>query len=274
MNAFRTSAAAAQAALALALATAPLGAVSTHRVELAPTAPEATPPLPPLDVYPVQLVLDDDQAEAAVGVTEGVSAKQWLWFNQFTAPERFRLEEVWVLFPAEPGVVPGAAIQLVVFADGDADPANGATFRAAFDETVQVADGDTFSVYTLAAPVDFEGGQRVLIGVVDRFVESGVTPPVADAAVDTTASAGQSWLAVWVADPPNPPSLPADLLTARLDDVVPTAAGNWMIRGFGTPVSLLEVPAAGGFGLAALAALLAIAGALRLARRTRSSHAV
>ena len=48
------------------------------------------------------------------------------------------------------------------------------------------------------------------------------------------------------------------------------SGGNWMIRGFGTEASVLEIPALDGFGLAGLALLLAGAAIRQSIRRARA----
>lgn len=222
----------------------------------------------PLKLVPmVQLVLDDGSREADVGFT-ALAAYQFLWFNRFGAPnspeQAFDLEEIQVLFPSGPGVVPGAAVQLVAFSDPDGDPTTGAVLRTAFDDVIQAADGTTFSVYAVNPPVRFlPGSGDVLVGVINRFVVSGVSPPSRPAALDTTASAVRSWVALWTGDPPDPPSLPSDDVLTTIDGIEP---GNWMIRAAGSLVTEPEIPAVGGWGLAALAALLALAAAVLLRR--------
>ena len=231
-----------------------------------PVLTEAAPPRPSLAQFPVQLVLDDDMPEAATGVLGGGGARQFLWFNRFASPGAFRLQQIWVLFPPGANITTGASVQLVVYHDPDGNPANGANLLATFNETIQALDGTTFSVYSLAPAVEVPAGGDVLIGVIDRFVVSGVTPLTLPAAIDTTLSQERSWLATWSGDPPASPTLPSDGTAILLDDLLPTVAGNWMIRGFGTPPPALEVPALDGFGLMALALLLAAGGLLGLRR--------
>jgi hypothetical protein len=257
---------------ALALALAPSAAAEvTATFELRPAAPlAAVPPLPPPTDFPVQLVLDDNEQEGAFGVSAGGGAQQFLWFNQFTRPSGvglFRLSEIWVLFPAGANIAVGDAVELVIYVDPDGDPSNGATFVAAYDETVQAADDQTFSIYSLSPELEVPAGGDVLIGVVDRFVTSGVTPPTSPASLDLTASQQRSWFAVWSGDPPEPPLLPPDALLTRIDDFEPDAAGNWLIRGFGEGPPVVEVPALSPAGMAALALLLALAAAVVLRRR-------
>jgi len=268
-------------ALAAALAAAALAAPVPALAELPGTLElvvreqpheRAGPAAPSLGVFPIQLLLDDGGAEGSVGVADAGGAREFLWFNRFDQPPGpgFVLEEVWVLFPVDPNVAPGDAIELAVYQDPDGDPTNGADLLATFDVTVQAADGLTFSVYPLAAPVTFTGPGDVLIGAVPRFIEPG-DPLTSPAAIDNTASQGRSWLAIWTGDPPDDPELPPDSLITTVDDL--GFPGNWMIRGFGSEQPALEIPALGGPGLAGLAALLLLAGLVVLIRRRRSASA-
>lgn len=231
---------------------------------------EADPPLPSPALFPVQLVLDDDEQEAVFGISDAGGARQFLWFNRFAMPagvESFQLQEIWVLFPGGAGMSVGADVQLAVYQDPDGDPTNGAGLLATVSETIQATDDQTFSVYPLNPPVTVSGAGDVLIGVVNRFTQPG-DPPVSPAALDTTASQGRSWFGLWNAAPPDPPVLPADNLTTRIDDFFPAASGNWMIRGFGAPVvPIAEIPTASTVGLAALGLFLALAALWLLRRR-------
>lgn len=224
---------------------------------------DAVPEAPGLGELPIQLVLDDGSAEGAFGVAgAGGAARQFLWFQQFSPPAPdFDLEEIWVLFPDDDVLAPGSAIQLVVYQDVDGDPTDGAGLLLALDGTVQSADGVTFSIYPLATAVEIRGGGDVYLGVVNRYVTSGVTPVTQPAALDTGASAMRSWVATWSGDPPDPPLLPPDQLLFRVDDFQP---GNWMIRGFGTPAPVVVIPTLGAWGIGLLALLLAAAGAWRV----------
>ncbi len=213
---------------------------------------------------PIHLILDDGSHETDIGFGTN-TAFQFLWLNRFESPSSaFDLKEIHVLFPADPEIVPGAAVQLVVYRDPDGDPTTGAELVAAIDESIEVADGVSFSVYPLDPPVRLLGAGDVLIGVVNRFVESGVSPVSRPAALDGTDSAGRSWVALWTGDPPDPPVLPPDLFIDTIDFLEP---GNWMIRGFGAPVPLVEIPTLDSIGLAGLALLLGLTGLVLLRRR-------
>jgi hypothetical protein len=227
---------------------------------------QALPPVPP--DYTLQLMIDDDMSESDLGVvTSSGAGKQFLWFNQFAATGfPIQIEEIWVLFPPGDNIDVGNQVQLVVLIDPDLDPSNGATFVAVYDVTIQVVDGITFSVYDIDPPLQIETEGDVLVGVVNRFVTSGVTSTTQPAAIDTGTSQGRSWLAIWNADPPDPPTLPADGLTDLVDRFEP---GNWMIRAFGEATQLQPQPAIPTLGLAGLVALimlLVVAGATLVRR--------
>ncbi len=256
----RWAAASVCAAALLAAATAAAGRVGTVELQFVPRQPvEASPPLPPPSELPVQLVLDDDSADGDSGFN-GAEAFQFLWLNRFSpgAAGGFLLREVWVLFSPGPNMALGAEVELAVYSDDDGDPASGATLLATYSATIQELDGETFSIYPIDPPLEVPAGD-VLIGVVDRFVESGVTSPIFPAAVDTTATAGRSWLVAWSGDPPSGPGEPA----LPSDNLMTTVNGNWMIRGFGTPRPTIDVPTLNGVGLVLLAGLLGLAGILR-----------
>lgn len=225
-------------------------------------AVEATnPPIPNVDV---QLMVDDDSVEGNFGVG-GAVARQFLWFNRFSPNlnNPIRLNEIWVLFPAGSNMTVGADVQLVVYHDPDGDPSNGADFVAGFAESIQFVDGNTFSVYSLATPLEFSEPGDILIGVVNRFVVSGVTTSTRPAAMDNTASQGRSWVAVWSADPADPPVLPADSIYQTIDGFVP---GNWMIRAFGDQLQAPAIPVHTRLGVGVLLSLLALAGVMLIRR--------
>lgn len=213
--------------------------------------------------FGVSLVLDDGSTEGSLGVSAAAAAKQFLWFNQFQSPGPMVLQEIQVLFPSGPNMTVGAAVDLVVYHDSDGDPTNGADLLLTMAETIQAVDGATLSVYPLAAPLPLAAGGDILIGVVPRFIVSGVTSPTSPAALDTTSSSGRSWVAVWTGDPPNPAILPPD---GSLDLVDVFLAGNWIIRGFGDPVPIVEIPTLGSMGQGLMIFLFFVAVGWRLRR--------
>jgi hypothetical protein len=220
-------------ALGLMLVPTPIAAQEIPDVsvrQLATRGAEAQPPLPSPSEFPVQLVQDDNSPESVFGVG-AVQARQFMWFQQFGTPTaNFTLDEIWVLFPSDPEIAAGASVQLVVYRDPDGDPTDGANLLWSSDEVIQAADGITFSVYPVTPALEFQGAGDVLIGVVNRFVTSGVSPMSLPAVLDTNSGDGRSWVATWDGDPSDPPILPGDQSQFPIDDLV---SGTWMIRGFG-----------------------------------------
>lgn len=182
----------------------------------------------------VPLVLDDGAIDNSVGVNGGGVAYQFIWLNRFTPAVTdypFQLTQIWVLWPTGQVAV-GDAIDLVVYEDADGNPANGATWLATFPVTVTVVSNTQWAQYTLPTPVALNGPSGdVLIGAIDRFVVSGVTPANYPAAIDTTTSAVRSWVGWWNTDPPDPAVLPPDATFATLDAL--GLPGNLMLRGYG-----------------------------------------
>ncbi len=220
---------------------------------------------PPPRVTPIDLEIDDGSWEGTFGVG-AATAQQFLWFNQFSraTDQPFRLEEIQVLFPPGTHMNPGNPVQLVVYVDPDRDPTNGAQLLATYDEAIQSVDGSTFSVYPLDPPVEILAGGDIYLGVVSRFVETGVTSPTSPAAIDSTTSTERSWVAVWTGDPPTVPNLPPDLFLDTVDAFVP---GNWLIRGYGQRLAVVEIPALDAWGLGILGLLLAGLGSVVLSKR-------
>ncbi|MBZ0171111.1 MAG: hypothetical protein K8E66_01900 [Phycisphaerales bacterium] len=255
-------------ALGLALVTVVPAAADSGELIFVPRAPSgpAAPAGPPKGVS-ASFQLDDGTAEGDIGVG-GITARQFLWFNRFTVPGPFELSEIRVLFRPSGSMTVGDSVQLAVYSDPDGDPANGATLLATYDRVIEALDGTTFSIYPLTPPLQLVDGGDVLIGAIDRFVVSGVTPnPILPAAIDNTDSQVRSWIGLWTGDPPDPPILPPDNVYGLIDDVIPQNAGNWMIRGVGRPRSATEIPTLGGVGMALLAAVLGVVGIFGLRRR-------
>jgi uncharacterized repeat protein (TIGR01451 family) len=139
------------------------------------------------------------------------------------------LDEIQVYFDTTGGASVGDAIDLVVYEDPDGNPANGATLLATYPVTVQAIGG--WNTYSIAPVTIMPASGDVLIGVIDRFVTSGVTPSIYPAAIDATSSAGRSWVGSWTGDPPDPANLPSNDLYGTIDSF--GFPGNWMIRGYG-----------------------------------------
>jgi uncharacterized repeat protein (TIGR01451 family) len=103
--------------------------------------------------------------------------------------------------------------------------------------TVQAVPG--WNTYDIVPVTIMPASGDVLIGVIDRFVETGVTPSIYPAAMDATSSAGRSWVGSWTGDPPDPANLPSSDLYGTIDSFgIP---GNWMIRGYGETMAEVTI---------------------------------
>jgi len=198
----------------------------------------SSPVLPPPG-DPVNMILDDGVLENNIGLNSTSSATQFLWLNRFS-PTEFPIEvsriDIW-WDSLSGGVIAGASIELVVYEGGD-NPCTGATTIVG-GETRTIASLDTFDQYVLATAAAVNVGPSIDLAVIDRWVVSGVTPPVWPAAIDTTTTQARSYVASWSADPPSPPVLPSDGLCGTIDSF--GLPGNWLLRGAGTvvPVELM-----------------------------------
>jgi hypothetical protein len=182
---------------------------------------------------PVSLIVDDGTAENFIGLNDGTFGYQYLWLNQFTpdsADYPFQLEQISVIFGST-GVPLGGAVDLVVYEDTTGGDPSDAVWLATYPVTVLANDGVTWSNYTLSTPLALNGPGDVLIGAINRYIVSGVTPKDYPAGLDTSPSQQRSWVAAWNLDPPSPPTLPPDSLWGLIDDF--GFAGNWTIRGSG-----------------------------------------
>lgn len=125
----------------------------------------------------------------------------------------------------------GAAVELVLWEDTDGDgDATGSVVRHYEWVTVQAVDDVTWSSYTLASPVRFDGPGDIWVGMVDRFSTSG-EGSVWPACMDQTTSAQRSW-AGWDTGyvTPDPPVIPTTDTWTLIDMYF---AGNWMLRAHG-----------------------------------------
>lgn len=215
----------------------------------------------------IDFIIDDGSAETSIG-----DSGQFIWLNRFTpapADFPFQIDEIQVLLGTTLVTV-GDPIQLLVYADtdGDGDPGTGAVLLGEFTDTVQFSDGATFNVYSVPSPIRVDGPGDVLIGVVNRIGAEGTDD--FPAAVDTTTSAGRSWVGSYLAgDVPPLPPLPADEQWGTIDSF--GFAGNWVIRASGSSAGALlpppaAVPALAPSGLVLLTLLLLIATILMLRR--------
>lgn len=198
------------------------------------TAVPATSHQPAQPLGGISLVLDDGSREDALGLTSG---GQFIWLNRFTpdpADYPFSLTNIQILFGSGVGINVGELVDIYVYEDpdGDGDPGTNATFLGSYtNAAVQATDDVTWSEYTLEAPIVLNGPSGdVLIAVVNRT--AGINPGTFVASIDTTSTAGRSWIGLYNGTPADPPTLPADNLWGVVDTF--GFPGNWMVRGLGT----------------------------------------
>jgi hypothetical protein len=187
-----------------------------------------------LQASSIDLVLDDGTPENAIGLNSSENAYQWMWFNRFT-PESWQfpvtLNRISVIFGKD-GVSAGDAVELVVYEDTNGAPPNDAVYVTSYNVQIQVADQISWNHYDLPEPLVLAGPGDVLIGVINRYVVSGVSPSSWPAALDTSASSSRSWVSSWSTDPPQPPrSIVGDGLFGLIDSF--GFPGNWAIRASG-----------------------------------------
>jgi hypothetical protein len=185
----------------------------------------------------IELVLDDGTVETAIGIG---GTWEFIYLNRFTPDEAdfpFYIEEVSVYFPAFGLVQVGDEMILTLYENtsGNPDPAVGSNYLASFPVTVQ--ELNTWNSYMLPTPIYYFGPGDVLVGVVALETPGTSYWP---AALDTTASQQRSWAGWWLdSPPPDPPLLPPDDTWMMIDVFM---AGNWMIRGSGTTIDIVDIP--------------------------------
>lgn len=152
---------------------------------------------------PLDLFLDDGADEGAQGCYSDTS--QYLMLNRFTPPPdsfAFAVRTIGVRFyPSTPA---GSAAQVVVYADADGTPANGAVLLASYDVTVPTDDG-SWSEFELPDPAVVVGPGDVLVGVTGRC--NKLTWPGPSIYCDRSLPADRTWFGVW-GSPPASPELP------------------------------------------------------------------
>ena len=196
---------------------------------------------------PVNYQVDDGTNENNIGLnaTATGTATQFMWFNRFDiapADLPLQIDQVRIFWDPTTTGPPqvGNAISIEIFSDNDANPANGAVHVYTENDTIAQV-GTTFDVYNLTTPPGLPTALNLLVGVVDRWITSGVSPSTFPAAIDQTATAGRSWVAATATGtPPVPPVVPSTGLFGTIDSF--GLAGNWLIRATGTvtPVELLS----------------------------------
>ncbi len=197
--------------------TEPIALTATTTIRAFATRPGATDSAEVSATYTYRLVsltLDEGSYNSGYALI----GREWLALNRFTPdpgafPFVLRSIAVWfVAIPAE-----GTPIELVVLADDDGDPANGA--KLVLVHRAAAYFGNTWSVYALPEPVLLAGPGDVLVGVIVPEVLVGYG----------SAVSGRSWLGTWTTvQAPDPPSFPPDRSFAPAQFM--GNSGNWRIR--------------------------------------------
>jgi hypothetical protein len=149
---------------------------------------------------PVTFVLDDGAQETSIGFNNGTSNYPAIWINRFSPPSGsypINLNQISIQFPGPASAgrdITGLAVDLLVYldTDGNNDPSN-ATKLAQIPATITVADGTTFSNYSVN--INVPGPGDVYIGFADTYNSGGVSPVSYPGPLDTTQSQSRSWVA-------------------------------------------------------------------------------
>lgn len=216
---------------ALSLAVALPAAAAEVFQSVPSTAPEAV-----IHGTPVSYLVDDGTVDNNIGLnaTATGTATQFMWFNRFDvlgSDLPLQVDQVQVFWDPTPtgAAVVGNAISLEIYSDGDANPANGATHAYTENDTIAQV-GTMFDVYNLTTPPVLPAAVNLLVGVVDRWITTGVSTTSFPAAIDqTNPDNGRSFVASSASGtPPTPPVIPSDGLFGTIDSF--GLPGDWLIR--------------------------------------------
>ncbi|MDN5924793.1 MAG: hypothetical protein L0H70_07325, partial [Xanthomonadales bacterium] len=182
---------------------------------------------------------DDGSAETSIVWSDQAQTIEYaaIYLNRFTPPAgtgAFTINTVSVEWPnqgtASSNTLVGQQARIVAYydADGDGDPSN-ATYLG--QSSVTIASEDAFETYNVS--FDVAGAGDIYVGFEDAWAEAGYTPLLAPGGLDTTSSAGDSFL--YGMNDNNAPDL-QNLANNTFGKTIDTAgfAGNWLIRATGT----------------------------------------
>jgi hypothetical protein len=158
-------------------------------------------------------------------------------FNRFTPDPAlfpFDLTEVHVYHPNWSNVNLGDSFDIYVYVDTDGDGDIHDAVHVASLTGQSVAALDTFSTYTLGAPVTLDGPGDVVVGMVYRENAVNKYPSAFDGSVALSGRAFYASDTGATADPPN-------LATATLQEY--GSGSPWLIRGAGVKDVVCETPA-------------------------------
>ena len=198
---------------------------------------------------PVNYLVDDGTAENSIGVNNGATANQFLWFNRFDIDPTdlpLRVDQVQVFWanlgPNPPAV--GNAFSIHIYSDADANPANGSTHVVSQAATIGVVF-TAFDVQNITSAPAIASGVNLHIGLVNRWATPGVTPANFPASIDQTVPNNvRSWVGGDLTGTmANPPVMPTNAFFGTIDSFGATLAGDWLVRATATvvPVELMGV---------------------------------
>ncbi len=167
-----------------------------------------------------------------------------IWVNSFSlaaASFPFELEVVKVVFPSTVSLFDPFRIAVYEDCDMDGNPGTGGILRYTENVMPQANDDVTWSEYYLSTSILFDQPCDIAIGVINDD-ESSFEVPL----LDMTSPQGRSWIgqyATFPLAPPDPLFLPPDGTWENVNDILPPIPGNWLIRGGGNQVCLVECEA-------------------------------
>jgi hypothetical protein len=217
--------------------------------------------VPPVMAQGVEYLHDDGTPEDAIGIT-GAAVDIW-WANAFTVePGGESIDTIRIDFLSGSNLTVGYPFSVHVYEDSDDDgnPTTGTLtlLASASSMVADLVNGDFQDI--AIGPVTVSGG----FFVAALITTNGTYYP---AAIDQTASEGQSWIAADDAsgiDPSNPLASPT-FAPGTIDSY--GFPGNWMLRAVASGgQEAAAIPVTGSAGLALLIALIGLAGTALLRR--------
>ena len=148
-----------------------------------------------LPFAPITFLLDDGTYESGIGWNDGSTKSAAIWINRFTPPAGsypITLNTVSIEWPQNSGgTVVGLQARVLVYADadGDGDPSNATLLDS---QLVTITSLDAFENYTVNATIN---SGDLYVGFEDQWAESGYTPLLYPAAIDTDSTSNRAYVA-------------------------------------------------------------------------------
>lgn len=155
-----------------------------------------------------------------------------VWLNRYTPdPSDFpiTIDSISTIFGDGPGWnAAGDHINVYIYQDDDANPANGATLAGMYQGYTMPEPSNALTTIQLPVPIVVDGPGEVLIALTNPAPSIGTRP----ASADTGPFAGRSWVATFN-DTGDPPVLFEVGLVSN-PQAIAGFNGNWIIRAEGT----------------------------------------